>query len=467
MTKLKLNANNIEVTFINNYIPALKAGSYTISLSQDTDGIGEGGSVQGSVKTTNQFLLKGERFNLNNLYTVFPQNMSSGQYGNCIPHVVLMNKYYPWVRSPVKGSNSPWLALLVFLSSEAPLIKNVELNNFSTDQLPAGSPSTILFYSFTLEADEQGSDTCEVIDIDINLFNQIAPTISDIDYLTHVREVNVTKKSSNYLNIKKVDSFEEGSLPTTNFFSVIIGNRILATPGSYTIHLVSLENMGEYLPNVDGSSNIDSQYQYIRLVSLHNWTCTIMEESRTLSDIIGALNNNYSEGINLCMPAVTGSDATTNQIVNNAYAMGYNVSSYNMRGGDTNLAWYRGPLVPYKVANNIISLMNSNPDSFLRYVPNAVVEGNNITTSMFDVSYSVAFQLGFLLAIQNKNFAENLYKWKQGNQQAVIQAVENEVLQEVLGSTTLATQPKQLREDMISNVANIIEKYTKSIKLRD
>lgn len=74
------------------------------------------------------------------------------------------------------------------------------------------------------------------------------------------------------------------------------------------------------------------------------------------------------------------------------------------------VSWYHGPLVPGK--NNTpdnVHLPVRSADQLVRY---------NSEYGMFDVSYAAAWELGRLLALQNKRFALDLAQWNRDHTQA-------------------------------------------------
>ena len=94
-----------------------------------------------------------------------------------------------------------------------------------------------------------------------------------------------------------------------------------------------------------------------------------------------------------------------------------------MRHADTSVSWYRGPCPPFSVTEEAF-VSASSPDAVNRYNPQ---------TGLFDVSYAAAWQLGQLMALQNKNYANALFNWKKSvNSRAAMQA-EQQILQERLG----------------------------------
>jgi hypothetical protein len=66
------------------------------------------------------------------------------------------------------------------------------------------------------------------------------------------------------------------------------------------------------------------------------------------------------------------------------------------------VSWYRGPLAPLAVSATVQTPISC-PDAVNRYNPQ---------TGMFDVSYGSAWQLGLLLALQNRSIALALRNWR-------------------------------------------------------
>ena len=85
--------------------------------------------------------------------------------------------------------------------------------------------------------------------------------------------------------------------------------------------------------------------------------------------------------------------------------MGYTPTPHYFRLGDKSISWYHGPLSPLK--NPPIELNLPLParaaDHLLRYYENI---------AMLDASYAAAWELGRLLALQDKSFSTSLYRWK-------------------------------------------------------
>ncbi|MEL6152750.1 MAG: hypothetical protein AAFQ78_01865, partial [Bacteroidota bacterium] len=424
----QLTKSNKNVVFIENHLPGLESGDYTMTVTQTTGGTGKGGSVKDSFSTDKLFSVQGARFVLapSVIDSVFPASNHQGDFTNCLPHVTLSAATFPWQRDLGKDAQgqslpqgTPWVGLMAFTQEEAPEAKKVTLGTFKAPpknaQLPAGtSAGQMLFYDFTKETGDNDTDPCHVIDVPADLFNQLAPSTAELKHLAHVREVDTISKatpSSHYFRSARPGN----TTPSKATFSVLVGNRLLSTSGRYTVHLVSLENMGQYLPDDTGKSNIPTEKKYVRLVSLHHWSFTVMAEKKHLSDIIKALDKSP---IDLKLPPIQSTEPDADKL-NQALDMGYMPLTHTMRVGGQTVSWYRGPLVPYKVSGNIVAYPQQSADAWVRYDPDI---------AMFDLSYAAAWQLGRLLGLQSKAFATALYQWKCQNTQATILQLEQDIL---------------------------------------
>ena len=101
------------------------------------------------------------------------------------------------------------------------------------------------------------------------------------------------------------------------------------------------------------------------------------------------------------------------------------------------MSWYRGPLSPVDRARSPLPLPVSSPDQALAFDP---------TTGMFDASLAAAWTIGRLVALQDQSYASALYAWKKGLTQAVVDAVEDEIIDEALGGLLAQAAPQALTE---------------------
>lgn len=75
---------------------------------------------------------------------------------------------------------------------------------------------------------------------------------------------------------------------------------------------------------------------------------------------------------------------------------------YRMRTGQTAASWYHGPLAPAKSSFSASAPVQV-ADELVRYSSH---------TGMFDVSYAAAWEIGRLVALQDKKFSVALQHWK-------------------------------------------------------
>ena len=262
-----------------------------------------------------------------------------------------------------------------------------------------------------LDYGQSPTDPCSIIDLPVALFSRLCPSVEYLPFLAHVRLTDTYGTTDS-------DVLEQK-------FAVVLGNRWPKHDTQAHAFLVSLENMGDLLPDNDcaSSAHWPAGTETVRLVCLRTWSFfanSLDEKFRSLCENL----NRDSAGIlgltSLRLPAVAPSqtavttalahqatgtltDADSDVLVQNALCMGYTALDHELREAGHTVSWCRGPLVPYPLAP-VEYTIASCPDTLLRYDPQ---------TGMFDVSYAQAWQLGQLLALQSTSFSVSLYTWKQ------------------------------------------------------
>lgn len=431
-----------KLTFYQHILPPLESGNYEISVSQILSS--KNGQIPNvTYQNNHRFCVLGPRFALNptDISSCFPPENNLGEFANVIPHVCLSRATLPWERSAGDFSSesyssdvAPWLGLLIFNQDDPPpviqsaIVLDLLSVNYQTSDGQSGKcPNNTLFPDFSginhneLDYSETWNDPCLMIDIPIELFNKIAPSFKDLPWLGHVREIQPTdSQSAFYLNKLKAMSTET----STPKLSCVIGNRLPLAGKENSAFLVSFENWGQYLPNDDGTSSsaIPSGITTIRLVVLKRWSFFAVSEQENFSGYLLNLNKDNGEYTNGLLQITPNSDNTSEQdkAINNAFNMGYVGLNHHTRQGDKTVSWYKGPFIPFDSSGSI-SIPVPSADSVTKYNPD---------TGMFDVSYAASWQLGRLLALQNKNFAQTLYNWKRQNTQEVIAQFEADIIQE-------------------------------------
>ena len=373
-----------EVQFIENDLPLLQSGAYTITISQTLSHSEIGSDT--TFSSTRTFHVEGEGFSLNpqTVYSVFPGASSRGSYTNVLPSIILKRSTLPWERSATQPpwekkaladasaksqkSEAPWLALLLFHEGEVAQPEVVTVGKLSPP--PKESPT------------QAKEDPVSLLKIPTELLKKLLPSHADLKLLSHVRK----------------GTHEDGSKIE---LSVVIGNR-LPRPGINTVHLVSLEYFFDFKVESDTSKKQDEQQHkvdkgnntFTAVVSMHSWNF-VCEETNSKSHFINLL-------ISLDVGTLKLPDK--NEIVNHFFKKGYVPLKHHLRNFQTTVSWYHSPFLPGR---------NQQPFSFkfpVRAADQLLVYDREI--GLFDSSYAAAWQLGRLLALQDKSLSINLFNWK-------------------------------------------------------
>lgn len=454
-----------QVSFVQSDVPPLRTGTYALTVTETVPK-----QTPGSFPAAATFVVQGERFTIaaDEIVSVFPPALANGEFAGALPHVVFSRRTLPWERSLRNHDKAvaeyPWLAILVFDDATAPTPTKVTAKELVPANTPITAnecgklPANILSYGAAtlvpMGYGETPDDHCLVIDIPVDMFSQIAPAESDVQYLAHIRHVTTSG----------------GGKPAADQQSaVVVGNRIpqLGTPCRAV--LVSLENMADYLPAEDGtpSTKIPAGTDHVRLLAYTSWTFTANDLEQNLLNLLENLNTVPARSPDTVRLPIVGDapkadrvkQAAANQaaaakgtgtlspddatvIVQNALAMGYVPLNHHLRHGGNTVSWYRGPLAPYPVATTI-TVPIGGPDAASRYDPQA---------GLFDVSYGAAWQLGQLLALQNSGISTAIYNWRQTVRRDQAAAAEQQLLLELFAGepvleSVLATRQARLSDD--------------------
>ena len=401
-----MSATNGTIVFYEHFAPPLGSGTYGVTVRQHVQSSESGNAFDETFEHQLTFAVQGARFALKPeaIQSKFPPADLQGDYANVLPHIVFHPRTLPWQRSIGGESASllPWLALLTFdVNDPIPQVQHGTVADLTA--LPAG---TISYPNLTLEYGESATDPILFIDVPASLFTAIAPSAADLRWLAHARVIDLETAA------RKRD-LDDGSLPTQ--FSVVVSNR-LPTPGNRTAcHLVSLESMAACLP----PNALPAGTTAIRLALLSFWEFGCVELQQTFRESLLALNRVPGTPQ---IPYAT-SNSSTNEVVQNAFAMGYTALDHHTRQGARTVSWYRGPLLPASIPETVVVPISSS-DALTRYDP---------ATGMFDMSLGVAWQIGQLIALADKDFAALLYEWKRASTAEAVLEFERRFLGEQLG----------------------------------
>ena len=384
--------------------PALVAGDYRLQARQSVDKLT--GEAPGFEVDT-PFTIAGPRFKIDagEVQMVYPPANNVGHYDEDLPHVVLRRKSIPWERSlddsSVGDDGPPWLALLTLYPGE---MQGVEPTRMSVAEL-LSPPTGILPPAIDKGqlSDAELKQSLLAFDLDLASFQAIAPSLDDLPYLAHVREVDTADK-------------EPLGMDEDGWFSVVVGNRLARAGAENQVFLVSLEGHREHLPG-----NTVSGYTSIRLVCLVRWSFTAAPargdflclvralEQRGGVDLLQLPHTPYGkqpqaaeEAADADADAEEGAGKPAGQVAGEALDIGYVPLLNNTRSGETTTSWYRGPFtpVPTKADGNGPYYYS---DHAIRYDPE---------TGLFNLAFAGAWQIGRLLALSDAPFARALFDWR-------------------------------------------------------
>lgn len=263
----------IYLEFIENHLPALKAGKYTVSGKQDISGKG----IKSSDGNSNTFTLhlpsfqvkvEGERFSLKpgEVVSKFPPSKSLGHYAHVLPHIALKRDTLPWERmlaDPEEDEDeelidkAPWLALLVLnpedvmtdqgkepdsvkaqKEAEHGYTKTVKQLKKELDDLKAKNDDKINNWPPELE-DEKAEEPIRVVYVKKDILARLVPKAKELTWLSHARKSRIGFEglSDDARKVKIKDAkgkllHEETIDPKDGKASIHCGK---LTPGDYTI----------------------------------------------------------------------------------------------------------------------------------------------------------------------------------------------------------------------------------------
>lgn len=405
-----MNNGQGTIVFYEHFAPALASGNYQATIRQQVRSGDAANAFDETFENRLTFAVQGARFSLQPeaIQSQFPPPDVQGDYVNVLPHIVFHPRTLPWQRSigtqGPGGALIPWLALLTFdLNDPIPPVQHGTLADLLPGGLPAG---TISYPNLALEYGQSATDPVLYIDVPGALFTTIAPSAADLRWLAHAREIDLETAA------RKLDT-ADGTIATE--FSVVVSNRLPAAGNRTACRLVSLEAMAPYLP----PNALPGGTQFIRLALLASWEFGCVELEQSFRESLVQLNRTPGTPQ---IPYAT-INASTNEQVEKALAMGYTAFNHITRQGALTVSWYRGPLLPTHTPD-IVTVPISSSDALTRYDPG---------TGMFDMSLGVAWQIGQLIALADKDFAALLYEWKRSQTAEAVIAFERHFLGDQLG----------------------------------
>jgi hypothetical protein len=389
-----------QIEFYEAILPPLGAGLYQLVTQQVV-------TLKSEDRTyglTTPFQVDGPRFRLqpNEVQQVYPPANLTGSYEESLPHVVFRMPTLPWSRT-IDGSapgdtvSTPWLALLTFypedlMAGSAPIsAQQMTLNDLLTPADANVLPPQIDKAQFSAE---ELAQPLLAIDVPSEVFNGITPSLADLPFLAHARQVNT-------------DGKEILGLAADGYFSVVIGNRLPKPDAQNTALVVSLEGQQT---RIRGNAPPPAG-TFVRVAVLASWSYTCAAARGDFLEILRAIPD--QGGVDLLqMPhdAFTGTLTTAETTAQEALETGYVPLLNNTRSGEETTSWYRSPGVP-----EATSLDPNGPyvlsDMAIRYDPGPM-DGITPGSGLFNATYAAAWQIGRLLALSDAAFARRLFQWR-------------------------------------------------------
>ncbi|MEE1888643.1 hypothetical protein [Pseudomonas carassii] len=471
-----------KVKFIQHNLPGLEAGEYQFTVSQRVS------QEQQHYANQYHFAVQAPRFSLdpNDIQAVYPPDQTQGEYTDTLAHVVFTKQTLPWQRRPSLAEPPvafpdqqhdmdvpTWLAVLIFDEDDEIAYRQQgfsaspsagRLRDLFFRRPPGqGAQGYSYFYAAAgldsssdasqleryLDYGQHADDPCNYLDIPLELFWRVAPSLDDLKMMAHVRNVQITRKAT--VNGVPASRNDLSKVPGTSNFAIVTGCRLPQTAKRCIAHLVSLEALEPFLPIDPATSDDASQVRwpdsvslpsepafpiardgFMRLAVLTSWSFTSTGTGKRFEQLLLELNpkqaassvggvGNFALGLPVAA-AQAGEPEATRQ-ARNALEMGYTALGHHTRDAGNTVSWYRGPLTPYRIMTNTVPPTWTSADAASGYDPN---------TGMFDISYAAAWQVGQLLALQDKHFAVMLYNWRRNNLRDVAAQMETAMLQQSL-----------------------------------
>lgn len=412
---------------------SLKAGlSYSISVDHHLDNVDTQDYFANSI--TQNFDVRAPRFKLpsDDVHSLHPAKMSQGRFSQELPSLVLNETILPWevVLSENMAPSTPWVVLLVFTKDDLVMnsTDNTSIYSGTISDLIAPSEGVALPNYKNLTSTDQ-AESCNWVEVKGSSLAEIMPTMQEVPYLSHIREIDLSNKNLVQLTSPTATSDQ-------NKFSVVIANRfpnaVNGKSTQYYAHLVSLEGW----INTAGTGFVDfPTNQNYRLLSLYNWSFTSLPEKgasfEDLAENFVHQENGNPDNLLLKIPLPENiPQGTEGQFITDKLNSGFAPLNYNLVSGEKTMAWYRGPFtaaptpaVPYAQPFTAASA--------------AMIY--NKTYGTFDQSYACAWQIGRMRALSDSVFANKLMDFRRKANLLIA------TLAEKSSATGLADKPYQKR----------------------
>lgn len=372
------------------------------------------------------FVMSSNRFTMDStlVYSTYPPADSKGEFGTCLPHIILRNASYPWdhgYRSIDNNRNIPGIAVFLFSDDDADEYKvreqTISVNQVYQEISKIYTPKKL---KMSNSDNENGEEECCILDIPVSMFRSICPKEAELQLLSHVKEVSLDNKEHDPI-------IENGifSCITANRFPVVSDTQNRAI--KHTAYLVSLVEYEEYLQMSDTEQTKELKgYSHVRVIQLYKWNFYTTKEPYNFLSVVKKITPNV-----LCYtPNLAVHKRYEDKALLNILRKGYYPLNHDLRDGSKTVSWYRGPLLPI-LFHTVEPRYHVFADELYYLDPEI---------GMFDVSYACAWKLGRMLSLQNLSLCQELLLWRMKNcNTAAKQKQTREILNQVLPKSNLLT----------------------------
>ncbi|WP_162889901.1 hypothetical protein [Streptomyces olivoreticuli] len=377
------------VEFTDSLRPAVEAGRYTVTVTQEVDGLDT--HVNGTdylQPVSHDFEIRAPQFHLDagDVHALYPPPGLNGAFHTVLPHITLNRALLPWERAldPSAGTEGPpWLALLLLAPADKVVPQNWTVGQALTEdpavQLPQLDTGDI--------PGEVLASSCTTIDVPAALAEALLPTRDELGLLAHTR-TGGTDATAGGSTLQAAD----------DAYAVVVANRFPSSQGgTYTVHLVSLEG--------HQTAPVPSPVKPLRLFSLTSWSFTSHPDLKGgfghLAEALAHPEPDKDGRIGLLRRPLPTADLT---LATQRIRDGYLPLAHHTAPGPRTFAWYRGPLTPVRaVGTPERGPHTDHPSQALIYTEHGGV---------FDVSYADAFSLGRSLGLADPHFATSLVTFR-------------------------------------------------------
>lgn len=458
-----MKSNLTKITFYDAHFPVLEDGKYEFTFAQTLKI--NGSSDPDITSKTVTFNVDGPRFQLNSNHIVstFPPNAGKGDLMAVLPTLVLDRTTLPWERTPLKPSGTDY--------SENPIVKNsswlflllLDEDELTSDNISEQKNASLSELVQSLSLSEGDQKLLELEDPDLS---HLSPTLNYLkinqSFLAASGMPLIPKNLSElqYLSYARIKGVSEEE------HAVLLCNRLPKKGSNSTVYLISLEN--NYQETTGGkfdfqglTSGSDYIFPYLYKWDFHalddQLFCiteskekkieTSLNSTFDFSSIYGQVFTTKEEfEAKLKAAPFNISDDTSLQTIESlAKVPGSNFHELlsNLDGGfqaltlvnyqskfesigsiqyrATNTAnenspikgWYRSPFTALSIEIDITNYINMANDQRKRTAYDSVISiPGKDNSNDYDYTYSSAYELGRLIALDDADFATELYKWK-------------------------------------------------------